>query len=386
MKTLKKIFGIWVLGLILSTVPFGALAQNETKPYVAVVGIDSKGLEYDSESLEYMVRLELEKSNVYNVIDKYDMSEILKASNIDVKDCLGKTCVVAAGKALKTDKMITGYVERFGEKIVISLKVIDVKTEAVEKQDATEYLNLQEELQKMIAISVQKVLGLTPDKELVNLLVNYDVPINSPRTKAQFSGPRMGATMMFGDAAKVYTAKESEGGFNMYPVMFNFGWQQEIQYLSAGNFAALVEILPMIGGLESGKVVPSLTLMNGFRMGKGGWEVAFGPSFRFVQKAWGYYDSTGAWTVTNKWDRQYLADGTELPLEKRLDSRGRINLSTSLMLSVGRTFKSGYLNIPVNIYGSFRKEGTIVGVSCGFNITRQHMKKNNHKERNPFEK
>jgi len=49
-------------------------------------------------------------------------------------------------------------------------------------------------------------------------------------------------------------------------------------------------------------------------------------------------------------------------------SRGFGALSASLILSAGRTFKSGYLNIPVNIYVSPRKEGTVVGFSFGFNI------------------
>ena len=55
-------------------------------------------------------------------------------------------------------------------------------------------------------------------------------------------------------------------------------------------------------------------------------------------------------------------------IENRLDSRGYGTLSTSLFMGIGRTFKSGYLNIPVNIYVLPRKEGTIAGFSFGFNI------------------
>ena len=55
-------------------------------------------------------------------------------------------------------------------------------------------------------------------------------------------------------------------------------------------------------------------------------------------------------------------------IENRLDSRGFNTLSTSLFMGVGRTFKSGYLNIPVNLYVMPRKEGTIAGFSFGFNI------------------
>ena len=357
---------------------FSTQAQNQQKPVAAILGIDSKGVIQDAEAIGFMVRLELEKTNVFNVMDKYDVAEAVKKNNIDLKTCFGKSCVVAAGKVLAADKMITGGVERFGEKIVISLKVIDVKTESVEKQDATEYLNLQPELQRMIAISVQKLLGITPDQNIVNLLVNYEAPVESPNTHVSLNGPRMGFSIATGDAAKVLTAPESEGGYDMYPATFQIGWQKEWQYLSAGDFQALVELFPMIGGLESGKFIPSLTFLNGFRMGKHGWEFAFGPSFRVVKKAKGFWGDGFNNTEVDKW---YLRDewnslpssSTENPYTEieRLDSRGDLKLTTSLFFGVGKTFKSGYLNIPVNLYVLPRKAGTIVGFSFGFNLYRK---------------
>lgn len=357
---------------MLTVTSLGAFGQTQKKSTAAVLGIDSKGVIQDAESVGYMVRLELEKANVYNVMDKYDVAEVVKKNNIDLKTCFGKSCVVAAGQVLNTEKMITGSVERFGEKIVISLKVIDVKLEAVEKQETTEYLNLQPELQRMIAISVQKLMGIATDQNVMNLLINYDAPVESPKTQIKLNGPRMGFSMATGDAATVLTAPESEGGYNMYPATFQFGWQQEWQYLSSGDFQALVELFPMIGGLESGKFIPSLTFLNGFRMGKNGWEFAFGPSFRLVKKAEGFWGDGNNGTTDGQW---YLNQSNPLPSSyptiKRLDSRGNIVLSTSLFFGVGRTFKSGYLNMPVNLYVLPKKEGTVIGASFGFNLYRK---------------
>lgn len=367
-----------VILILLIAASLSSYAQTPTKSTAAVLGIDSKGVIQDAEAVGFIVRLELEKANHYNVMDKYDVAEAVKKNSIDLKTCFGKTCVVAAGKALNADKMITGSVERFGEKIVISLKVIDVKTEAIEKQDATEYLNLQPELQRMIGISVQKLIGIAPDQNLVKLLVNYDAPVESPKTQINLNGPRMGFSFATGDAATVLTSPESEGGYNMYPATFQFGWQKEWQYLSAGDFQALVEFLPMIGGLESGKFIPSLTFLNGLRTGKGGWEFALGPSFRVVKKAQGFWGDglngteDGQWYLTNEW--YSLPNGSKTnpyPETKRLDSRGTLALSTSLFFGVGKTFKSGYLNIPVNVYVLPRKEGTVVGASFGFNLYRK---------------
>jgi len=385
MKTIKMKIRIAVLAIVFVSAFTNVMAQNQNKPTAAVLNIDSKGVIQDGESVAYMVRLELEKANVYNIMDKYDVAEGVRKNNIDTKTCFGKSCVVAAGKALNVDKMITGNVERFGEKIVISLKVIDVETGLVEKQDATEYLNLQPELQKMIAISIQKMMGQTPDQNLVNLLINYDAPVESPRTQLNLSGPRMGGSMTFGDNGKYLQDVKSNGGYDMFPVMFDFGWQKEWQYLSAGNFQALIELVPMIGGMESGKFIPSLTFMNGFRMGKAGWEFGFGPTFQISNKAEVFkgdgFNGTeeGHWYLTSEWNSiapkdsgvTMTRDLKKYPTVSKLDNRGDANLSASLIFAVGRTFHSGYLNIPVNIYVSPRKSGTTAGFSFGFNIQKK---------------
>ncbi len=347
-------------------------AQSKDKPLAAVLGIDSKGIINDSKAVAYMVGLELDKTNKFVLMDKYDVAELVKKNEIQLEGCFGKSCVLNAGKALGVDKVITGSVERFGEKIVISLKVLDIVSETVESQNATEYQNLQPELQRMIAISVQKLVGITPDQNIVNLLVNYEAPIASPQTQMKLSGPRMGASMAFGDAAKVLQAPTREGGFNMYPTNFQIGWQFEKQYISAGDFQALVEFFPMIGGLESGKFIPSATFLNGFRMGKAGWEFAFGPSFRIVRKADGFFDTdnvlgegVNAWHLEEDWTK---TEKNPYEIQNRLDNRGFATLSTSLFIGVGRTFKSGYLNIPVNVYVLPKKEGWVTGFSFGFNI------------------
>jgi len=226
---------------------------------------------------------------------------------------------------------------------------------------------------------MQKLLGLETDQTLINLLVNYDPPVESPKTRVSLDGPRMGFSFATGDAAHVLRAPESEGGFNMYPMTFQFGWQKEWQYLSAGDFQALIEFLPMIGGLESGKFIPSVTVLNGFRMGKHGWEFAFGPSFRIVKKLEGFKGDGNNGTQDGQWYPAYSWDINKgpnpYPVSKRLDSRGNPTATASLFFGIGKTFKSGYLNMPVNVYVLPKKEGTVVGFSFGFNVYKKAIKK-----------
>lgn len=357
--------------LLLSLTTLATLAQTD-KPTIAIVAIDSKGLTQDSASLAYMMRLELEKTKLYNVMDKYDVNEAIKRKKINTDGCFGRSCVVAMGKELGVDKMLTGDIEKFEKKVVITVKIIDIKTETVEKSDATEFVDVQQEMQRMIRISIHKLLELPTDVNTVDMLVNYELPVSSPKNELRLNGPRMGVSMVTGDAKTILTAEEGKGGFNMYPATFLFGWQQEVQYLSSGNFQALIEFIPQISGLESGHIIPHLTMLNGFRASKTGWEIAVGPSFRLVNKATGF-------NYNNNWyleeDRAAIAvsdpainDQNIYPSESRLDSRGDLKLSTSLVIGIGKTIKSGYLNIPVNVYFSPRKEGSVYGFSFGFNV------------------
>jgi hypothetical protein len=48
-----------------------------------------------------------------------------------------------------------------------------------------------------------------------------------------------------------------------------------------------------------------------------------------------------------------------------------MEFNTNWVMAVGRTFRSGALNIPVNLYYSGNKYGQVIGTSVGFNISKQ---------------
>ena len=353
---------IWVVGLTHGQ-------SLGTKPSLAIISIDTKGIDQNPDLVRNILQLEVEKTNKYNVMDRYDIADILKKEDKEFTECFGKTCLVAKGKQLGVDKMLSGSVELFGKKIVVTLRLIDVKRGETEKVEAKEYLNLPEELQKMIRISVNERLDIPNDENLVNLLVEYDSPISSPRTTLRLNGPRIGIAYTSGETGERLQASKTEGGYEMFPVISQFGYQWETQYLSAGNFQALIEFVGLVGGLESGNFVPSLSILNGFRSNKSGWEIAVGPSFKLVKYASGYFDNNGDWNLKKDWNEDLGSNPYEII--DQLDSRGDVTLSTNLVIALGKTFKSGYLNIPVNIYVVPNKKGTIIGTSVGFNISKQ---------------
>ena len=53
--------------------------------------------------------------------------------------------------------------------------------------------------------------------------------------------------------------------------------------------------------------------------------------------------------------------------ESRFDSRGERQFDTGFVFAVGKSFKSGKLNIPVNAFFIPRRDGNRIGISVGFN-------------------
>ncbi len=378
-KVKFKILLVAILALLCLA---GGTSNGQTPKTVAVLNIDTKNIDLDPVAMGNLVRLELEKTKVYSVMDKYEAAYIIEKEGLDINNCYGKTCLMEIAKTLKVDKLLTGYAERFGDKIVINLWLIDVESSLIEKTNVTEYQYIPEEIQIMTEISVKRLLGLDIDPNLVNLLVNYEDPIISTRTNLKLNGPRMGIAYITGDRAERLKAPTKEGGFDGYPYLSQFGYQYEIQYLSAGNFQALVEFLLVFSGLEQQFFNPNIVFMNGFRMGKGGWEIAFGPSVSLRKTAMGFYDENGL--LSNDKDKWYLEEewvklrGEEIAnpyeVKEQLDNRGGINFSTGWIWAIGKTFKSGYLNIPVNAYISPDKEGWYIGLSIGFNVSRTRIR------------
>ncbi|PCJ65639.1 MAG: hypothetical protein COA58_09545 [Bacteroidetes bacterium] len=175
------------------------------------------------------------------------------------------------------------------------------------------------------------------------------------------SGPRMGFTFFTGEDAKTLSAPTSEGGFDSRPVFFQMGYQFEKQYLSSGNFQGLVEFIPMISGMDQGYFIPSITLMNGFRNNRTGFEFAFGPTIN-ISRETQKYEHEGKWYRPE--DRP---SETPVELKHKMDSRGYGRMKTYMVFAFGYSFKSGNLNIPVNAYLASSKNDPRVGISIGFN-------------------
>ncbi len=372
MKTFTKLS---VIASIFILFNINVFAQ---KPSLTVLNMDSQGLEYTPEQLGNLLRMEIEKMDKYEVTDRYDVAYLVKKNNLQTDECYGKICLTEIGKMLKSDKMMSGSAEMYGDKIILSLRLVDVREERIEKAVVKEFLKYPDQIQKMIRIALYDMFDITPDEKMkivINSLTSEQVYeselINPDKDKLNLSGPRLGLTYFDGTIKDIMMKPKSEGGYDVYPVMFMFGYQFEVQYLNSGNFQALFEFLPTITGVDQGLLLPNLSVLMGFRHNVRGWEIALGPTAGLTKKANGYYDSEGIWHLSSDWD--YNQGANPYYTEKRLDSRGYITYHTGFVFAAGKSFKSGRMNYPVNAFIIPSKDGMRFGITFGFNAKNKQV-------------
>jgi hypothetical protein len=147
------------------------------------------------------------------------------------------------------------------------------------------------------------------------------LPPARPRM-VNLSGPRFGITALSDGVVE----KLVERGVSARPIISQFGWQVERAFYKADSgVSAVSEWVLLLGGLEQGLAIPSLTWLVGMRTA-GGAEFGIGPNI------------TPA--------------------------------GTGLALAAGVTFRHGFVNVPVNVAVVPSKAGTRVSVLTGFNIRR----------------
>lgn len=348
-----------------------AVSQNQTQAQnratLTLLNFDAQGIELTPKQLGNLARIEMERLDTFEVMDRYDVAYMIDKYQLNIDNCYGKIGLVETGKVIKADKMLSGSAEVYGETLILSLRLIDVKSEKIEKTLVKEFMNFPKEIQLMVRICVNEMFGVENDPTLVQRLTkpsDYENPINNPnKSRISLGGPRMGATLFTGTTAKYLQEPTEKGGYNAYPVMFQFGYQFELQYLNQGDFQALFEFIPTVTGLDQSLIIPSITFLNGLRNTKNGFEIAFGPTIFMQNIASGVYID-GNWTLVNNMDPTMYSG---LNVVKRLDSRGDMQLGTGFLFGIGKTFRSGKLNIPVNAYVIPNKNGARFGISFGYN-------------------
>jgi TolB-like protein len=350
-----------------------AHAQSEPKKTLAVLDFDVRNYPVDGQQLIDKATIELIRINKFEIVDKYDIEYISKRDQVDLKGCYSKICLEDIGKRLKCDYLLTGSYDLLGDRVAVTVRLYDVAKGSFTESASRIYLNIPQQNLTMMEVAIKDLLAVANDENLIKKLTiseEYESALNNPETAViNNNGPRLGITAVAGSSTKILMADPKTGGFGYsLPALTSFGYQFEQVFVNSGDFQALFEFIPLIAGLEYGRLIPSANVLMGMRNSRTGWEFAVGPNFTTTVTAEGYlqgenfiingtqgYDPTGKDVIT------------------RLDSRGDLAVSTGLVLGFGKTFKSGKMNFPVNLFvvTPGRGDSWRIGTSVGFNIVRK---------------
>jgi hypothetical protein len=145
-----------------------------------------------------------------------------------------------------------------------------------------------------------------------------------PPSTLNLSGPRFGVTAL---SHGVVDRLRREDAIDIGQAVTQFGWQIEKQFYSGrtGGPVAITEAVALIGGLEQGVALPSLSWLVGGRTPAGS-EFGVGPNVTPV--------------------------------------------GVALAVAAGKTFRSGVLNVPVNVAFVPSRSGYRLSVLTGFSLRR----------------
>ena len=152
------------------------------------------------------------------------------------------------------------------------------------------------------------------------------VPTDGPVLfkKKNLSGPRLGFTMVMNDDEALQRLRERDMG----RVISQFGWHFERQVAPLGGGPQfIIETVPMVGGVEYGEFIPSITLAMGIRW-PSGFEVGMGPSI----------------------------------------SASSSSSRSALVIAAGRSFDYGGVSLPINVALSTNPKGQRLSLIVGYAI------------------
>lgn len=136
------------------------LYSQKQKITIAVLTIQTKGGVSTNEAatLADRLRTELVNLNIFTVLERGQMHEILKEQGFNLTGCTTSECAVEAGRLLGVQQMVAGDVGKVGNVTTIDIRVFDVTTGKIlnayqydHEDEASELLLLMREVARKIS-------------------------------------------------------------------------------------------------------------------------------------------------------------------------------------------------------------------------------------------
>jgi hypothetical protein len=130
-----------------------------TRTSLAVYPIKPAGADSSlATAMTALLSSKLTPSPRLRVIEEAMLKTVIERQATNVSDlCDDTQCQVAIGKLVQAQKLVTGDLARFGSKYILSLKLVDIQTGAMEFATEDSCACGEDQLDKLVAVAAVKV-------------------------------------------------------------------------------------------------------------------------------------------------------------------------------------------------------------------------------------
>ena len=155
-------------------------SQTGAKKNIAVIDLDSRGGVSKSEAgtLTDRLRSKIVRANIFHVVDRGKMEDILGEQGFQMKGCTSAECAIEAGKILGVEQMVAGTIGRVGKLFTIDIILIDVETSKIIQSLTRDYMG---EIEGLVALmeSIANELGSSKKPAPVETIAKGGISVRS---------------------------------------------------------------------------------------------------------------------------------------------------------------------------------------------------------------
>jgi len=147
---------IFILILIFPIILF----SQSQKMHIAILDLSagsdvSPALSRDTTDL---IRTEMINLQLFTILERAQMKEILEEQGFQLSGCTETSCVVKIGQILSANKILVGTVSKFGSVYTINVRIVDIEKGVGEYAESITAKN-QEEIPDNVKILVKRLSG-----------------------------------------------------------------------------------------------------------------------------------------------------------------------------------------------------------------------------------
>ncbi len=186
MKWNPKALNLQKYLLIITIILHSVNAYSENMR-IAVLDFNSTGVsESVANAVTDIIRTDMVNSGLFVVLERAQISEILKEHGLGMAGCTDEECAIQIGKLLSAKKILLGKVVKMGENILITAQIVDVES-AISEFAAQAKASSEDDLDTAArSIVVELINRITGNTDGAEFFVKRQVPTGISVSYSQY--------------------------------------------------------------------------------------------------------------------------------------------------------------------------------------------------------